>query len=361
MTTFENLTDQTFHSVIGKNVVDQGGEHIGTLDALWTDEETGKVEFLGVKTGWLFGKTHVVPARGVEIHDDRDQIRVPYETQFVKDAPSYPAHEELSDAQEREIYDYYGVGSRGAAVTGGVTTSGVAGRTTTTTGTTATGTNPRGADYVGDVTGTPMVEGATTATGSTTGARAPIGETAVTGTRSEAMPGDRRDVTASEHIEVPLEEERLKVGKREVETGRVRLRKIVRTEQVNVPVELRHEDVVVERIPADQVRAGEGTEMQGNEIDLTLHREEAVVQKERVVTGAVRARRTEEVEQQTVTDSVRKEDVEVDRSAARTDVTRPAVSTTETTETTGTTGTTGLNPLASDREDDRGLRRDGGL
>src|SRR5690242_16399989 len=99
MKTFDDLTDQPVHSLIGRyNVVDAGGEKLGTLDALWTDQDTGKVEFLGVKTGWLSGKIHVVPARGVELEDDKDRIRVPYEAQQVKDAPSYPAQEELSEA-----------------------------------------------------------------------------------------------------------------------------------------------------------------------------------------------------------------------------------------------------------------------
>ena len=53
-------------------------------------------------------------------------------------------------------------------------------------------------------------------------------------------------------------------------------------------------------------------------MDVTLHREEAVVSKESHVTGAVRARKTEEVEQRTVSDSVRKEDVEVLRDGKTT-------------------------------------------
>ena len=48
----------------------------------------------------------------------------------------------------------------------------------------------------------------------------------------------------------------LKIGKRTVDAGSVRLRKVIRTEIVNQPVEIRHEDVVVERVAADQVHAG---------------------------------------------------------------------------------------------------------
>jgi uncharacterized protein YrrD len=91
MSTFDDLTDEAFDSVIGRKVVDQRGEDVGTLDGLWTDEDTGKVAFLGVKTGWIFGKTHVVPVHNVQIQED--YVRVPYEAHFVKDAPSYPPDE----------------------------------------------------------------------------------------------------------------------------------------------------------------------------------------------------------------------------------------------------------------------------
>jgi hypothetical protein len=51
MKTFDNPTDQPSPSLIGRyNVADARGEKLGTLDALGTDEQTGKVEFLGVKT-----------------------------------------------------------------------------------------------------------------------------------------------------------------------------------------------------------------------------------------------------------------------------------------------------------------------
>ena len=46
------------------------------------------------------------------------------------------------------------------------------------------------------------------------------------------------------------------MGKRTVDAGQVRLRKIVRTEIVNQPVEVRHEDVVIERVAAGDVRTG---------------------------------------------------------------------------------------------------------
>ena len=53
--------------------------------------------------------------------------------------------------------------------------------------------------------------------------------------------------------EIPLSEERVKVGKRTVGAGEVRVRKNVSTEQVNVPVELKRENVVIEKIPGQQM------------------------------------------------------------------------------------------------------------
>ena len=118
------------------------------------------------------------------------------------------------------------------------------------------------------------------------------------------------------------------MGKRNVDAGAVRLRKIIRTETVNTPVELRREDVVVERVAAKDMRPGDiaAADFKAEDLNITLHREEAVVAKETVVTGAVRLRKTAETETQNVSDTVRKEDVEVDRSG----VTATATTTTET-------------------------------
>ena len=109
-----------------------------------------------------------------------------------------------------------------------------------------------------------------------------------------------------------LSEEQVKVGKRTVDAGSVRLRKVIRTEIVNQPVEIRHEDVVVERVSAAQVHAGAApTDFKDETIDVPLTREEVVVSKDAVVTGAVRLHKTAASETQTVSEPVRKEDVEV--------------------------------------------------
>ncbi len=114
-----------------------------------------------------------------------------------------------------------------------------------------------------------------------------------------------------EAIKVPITEEQVKVGKREVETGAVNIRKEVRQETVNTPVTLKREELVVERVktgggsvPADAFREGE--------VRIPLKQEEAVVEKEAKVVGEVRVGKKEETEQRTVSETVRKEEVKID-------------------------------------------------
>lgn len=267
-----NLANHT--DLFDYNVVDQNQESLGTIHGMWTNPQSGQLEFLGIKTGWLFGSNHVVPAGKAQIDEATRTIQVPYTLALVKDAPSIETDAEISDAQEAEIFRYYG-GARGTA------TAPTASTRATETATTAAS--------------------AAAASGLTAGA---------TGSTAKAADTAKTDGT----IEVPLTEEQLKVGKRTVDAGQVRLRKVVRTEIVNQPVEVKREDVIVERVSADQVHTGAADAKFNEEvIDVPLTREEVVVSKEAHVTGAVRVAKTATAETQTVSDSVRKEDVEVTR------------------------------------------------
>ena len=274
--------------MIDYKVIDQTGADIGTLHSFWADPQTGDLQFLGVKTGWLFGQNHVIPVERVEIDDADRTVRIPYTAEFVKGALSIDADSEISDEQEQEIYRYYQVGGR--------TTS------TATTGTAHTGTTMDETSYRS--TGADVAVAGAAATGFATGGN--------TGTKASTADSTRATTSDKDTIEVPLTEEELKVGKRTVSAGQVRLRKIVRTEIVNQPVEVRREDVVIERIPASEVHGGAvNSDFKDETIDVPLSREEAVVSKEAHVTGAVRVSKTAMTETQNVSDSVRKEDVEV--------------------------------------------------
>jgi uncharacterized protein (TIGR02271 family) len=121
-------------------------------------------------------------------------------------------------------------------------------------------------------------------------------------------------------IRVQVREERLNVEKRQGEMGSVDIRKDVTTEQVNVPVELRHEEVTVNRVDVRDrpVAVGEmaGAFEEGT-IRVPVRGEEAVVTKEAVVTGEVVINKERTTERQQVTDTVRKEVIHVDENYDR--------------------------------------------
>jgi sporulation protein YlmC with PRC-barrel domain len=116
MKSLKTMTGDSLEDLIDYNVVDQNGDHIGSLHSLWSDPSTGSVEFLGVKTGWLFGHNHVVPADKAEFDEASNAIHLPYTEAFIREAPSMSADAEISEAEEENIYRYYGLARAGAPV-----------------------------------------------------------------------------------------------------------------------------------------------------------------------------------------------------------------------------------------------------
>jgi uncharacterized protein (TIGR02271 family) len=113
---------------------------------------------------------------------------------------------------------------------------------------------------------------------------------------------------------IPVVQERLRVGKREVNRGGVRVRSYVVEEPVEEQVELRQEQVDVERRPVGQrVRPGGADELlQERTIEMTESAEEAVVSKEAEVTEEVVVRKFEGQRTEGVSDTVRRTEVEVE-------------------------------------------------
>jgi len=149
------------------------------------------------------------------------------------------------------------------------------------------------------------------------------------GTRAGLAGGAATGANQGE-IRVPVVEEQLNVGKREVDLGEVEIRKRVVEEQQEVPVTLRREEVrVEERDVADRpLRAGEEAFDEGV-IRVAVRGEEAVVAKEAVVTGEVVVDKNVTNEQQQVGDTVRRTEVDFDENykQARSDFQRHHAST----------------------------------
>ena len=124
---------------------------------------------------------------------------------------------------------------------------------------------------------------------------------------------------------VTRSEEQLRVGTRTEEVGRARLRKYVETEKVTQTVPVRKEKAVLEREPiteANSDKATAGAEIQENEHEIQLYEEEPVVQKTTTPVERVRLGTEVVTENETVTDEVRKERIEVDGDVNSTDASR---------------------------------------
>jgi uncharacterized protein (TIGR02271 family) len=116
---------------------------------------------------------------------------------------------------------------------------------------------------------------------------------------------------------VPVIEERLEVGKREVEAGVVRARKVVHERQEAVDVPLARERVEVERVPINRVvDQAPAVRTEGDVTIIPVVEEVLVVEKRLMLREEVRLtkRREETHEQQTVT--LRREEVEITRDEA---------------------------------------------
>jgi uncharacterized protein (TIGR02271 family) len=124
--------------------------------------------------------------------------------------------------------------------------------------------------------------------------------------------------TGAEEERIPIVEERLSIGKREAAHGRVRIRSYVVETPVQEQVTLREEHVQVERRPADRPIAAGDDAFRERTIEATESAEEAVVAKEARVKEEVVVRKQAEERTETVSDTVRRTEVEVEDERGRT-------------------------------------------
>ena len=238
----------------GRTVVDSDGDKIGKLDEIYLDQETGQPEWALVNTGLFGSKSTFIPLAGAS--PQGEDVQVGYDKATVKDAPGVEPDGELSHEEEAELYRHYGI------------------------------------DYSGS-------------SGSGTSDRETVGRDTSGPTTDDAM-------TRSE--------EELRVGKTEREAGRVRLKKYVVTEEVQQTVPVQREEVRLEREPitdANVDAATDGPAISEEEHEVVLHEEEVVVEKRAVPKERVRLDKDTVTDEQTVSEEVRKEQIETEGDAGR--------------------------------------------
>lgn len=126
------------------------------------------------------------------------------------------------------------------------------------------------------------------------------------GLKTSGGRGKKRDADQA----LTRSEEELHVGKEQAESGRARLRKRVETEPVEAQVELRRETAEVTREPINQPVSH--VELGEQEIEVPLHEERAVVEKQVVAKERIGIKTDVETKSDTIRDEVRKERVEVE-------------------------------------------------
>ena len=263
-----NVTMETIAAARGVDVYSSDGEKIGSVEDIYHDYETRQPEWIGIGTGIFSSKQALVPVEGAELRSDG--LFVPYSKDQVKGSPDIDA-EEIDEGTERALYEHYGL------------------------------------SYSERRSGTTLPEGGP-------GTMAAAGEAPGTmGAEDEADtgrgPGVGPEADDGGEGAMTRHEEELRVGTREAETGRDRLRKWVETEPVSEDVEVRRERARVTREPVD-LSSG-GVEIGDEEINIPLRGKEPIVEKETVAKERIGLEKDVETDRETVGGDVRKERVDV--------------------------------------------------
>ncbi|MET4639375.1 PRC and DUF2382 domain-containing protein [Mycetocola sp. 2940] len=253
------IETSSIDAVIGSHAYDNDGHKIGTIGQVYVDPDDGHAIWASVNTGFFGTSESFVPLENATM--DADGVRVQYDKAFVKDAPRVDVDGDLSTEDQETLYEYYGMSVGN------------------------TGTEYDTADYTD----------------------ADLRDTVGGPGRDTSGPNTDSAMTRSE--------EQLNVGTQKVQTGKARLRKYVVTEQQNVTVPVQREEVRLEREPItdaniDDALSGPG--LSDEEHEVTLTEERVVVDKETVPVERVRLDKDTVTEQQTVTEDVSREEIELE-------------------------------------------------
>jgi uncharacterized protein (TIGR02271 family) len=256
------LSEREVSAAVGSTAYGTDGDKLGTVEAFFVDDRTGAPTWVAVSTGLLGTRHAIVPA--VDAAFDDGALRIPVTGQAVKDAPTM-AGDHLDPAEEEALRRHYGVGTAGVGAVGD--------------------TRPPVPAAVPD------------------------------------RPTDDVRPTASDGS-MTRSEEQLRVGTERVSTSRARLVKYIVTEDVQITVPIRREEIRVEEVPLDAGDAagpaGEGLVAEsgmtsgGLPDEIILHTERPVVTVEVVPVERVRLRTEVVQDTETVTEQVQREQIVVD-------------------------------------------------
>jgi uncharacterized protein YrrD len=91
----------------GKDVLDESGDKIGSVEDVYFDSETDEPLFLRVTAGTLRHHTVLVPAAGVTATPEH--LTAAVAKKVAKGAPTIESKAELSAEFEERLFGYYGL------------------------------------------------------------------------------------------------------------------------------------------------------------------------------------------------------------------------------------------------------------
>ena len=323
------VSERDVSTAIGSTAYGSDGESVGTVETFYTDDVTGATTWVSVSSGLLGRKQAIAPAEDATFADGRLQLTVPSDS--VSSAPRI-AGEHLSPEDEEALRRHYAQ----ARTTAG---DGLDRRTGTD--------DVEARSGVDDVERQPAVTGAAAPTQvipasavpgtGDTGRHSAVGGVAARGAADRDVTGD--DLADRGDGSMVRSEEQLRVGTEQVAARRMRVVKYVVTEEVQISVPIRREEIRIEEVPLGALDTDGGVVTEGEPLqtgsaadgltggslaggsladglpdEIVLHTERPVVSIEVVPVERVRLR-TETVEgQETVTERVQREQIVVDES-----------------------------------------------
>jgi stress response protein YsnF len=281
------LSERDVSTSIGSTAYGANGDKLGTVESFFVDDRTGAPTWVAVLTGLFGTRQSIVPAVDATFDESRG-LRLPVTAAAVKSAPQLSG-DHLSPEDEDALRRHYSAEQAAAEQAA----------------------SEQAASEQSDTGQADVAQPAAGRTGAP-GADRPAAGTDGAMTRSE---------------------ERLAVGTERVATTRARLVKYVVTEEVQITVPIRREEIRVEEVPIDapdvpgESLAGDGrtgtagattaAEFRDGGLpdEIVLHAERPVVTVEVVPVERVRLRTEVVPGQETVTQQLQREEIAVDQHA----------------------------------------------
>ena len=315
------VSERDVSAAIGSTAYGSDGESVGTVETFYTDDVTGATTWVSVSSGLLGRKQAIAPAEDATFADGRLQLSVPAGS--VSSAPRI-AGEHLSPEDEEALRRHY---AQARATTG----EDLERRTDVD--------DVERRTPVDDMERPSAVAGTVAATSPI---QAPPAH-AVPGTGDAGRHAAVADVAGHDVADqgdgsMVRSEEQLRVGTEQVAARRMRVVKYVVTEEVQISVPIRREEIRIEEVPLDALDTDHGVVTEGEPLqagsatgglaggsvaggslatglpdEIVLHTERPVVTVEVVPVERVRLTTELVAGQTSVSETVQREQVTVDQ------------------------------------------------